>query len=471
MLNKFKLIVIVIQIIIIIILLYITIKMKNKNKKSITKSIDYKSNGKNIKYGQLQNGLKYVLNNTKCGDSITIMLFIRVGSRDESTKLNGISHVLEHMMFQGTPTYPKSQLLHEAIDQYGATFNAYTSLDITCYYITIIPKYVDEALEILSDIYYNSLILKNDLDKEKEVVINEIDKNKSNNKRVVGEEIIKMLMKNTEMIRPIAGSKENVKSFTRNDLMRFLNYYYNPHKVLLSVAGYYNNQNKLLNTMNKFFNIKQNYPTENKIVNYKRQLYPKLYDNPQKYDIKYLKKDIDTSYLTIGFPAFKLNSHNSIVLDLIGTILAGYMSSRLYKILRNELGIIYSISNNIDNLEDCGYYYLMCGTKDIPKCVEVILQEFNNLKNHFVSDNELTRAKKYISGNSKLTMNNSNTLATHYGIHYLYFGKIITIESLLDIINNITKYDIKRVANILFTHDKLKICYMGKHKYKIKKIL
>ena len=116
--------------------------MKSKNKHlSNNKSIENYNYGKNIKYGKLQNGLKYVLNNTKCGDSITIMLFIRVGSRDESPKLNGISHVLEHMMFQGTPSYPESQLLHEAIDQYGATFNAYTSLDVTCYYITIILFY------------------------------------------------------------------------------------------------------------------------------------------------------------------------------------------------------------------------------------------------------------------------------------------------------------------------------------------
>jgi len=446
--------------------------MKSKNKHlSNNKSIENYNYGKNIKYGKLQNGLKYVLNNTKCGDSITIMLFIRVGSRDESPKLNGISHVLEHMMFQGTPSYPESQLLHEAIDQYGATFNAYTSLDVTCYYITIIPKYTDKALKILSDIYYNSLVLTKNLEKEKEVVINEINKNKSDNKRIVEEQIIKMIMKDTNMSKPIAGSIENVKSFTRNNLMMFLNHYYNPHKVLLSIGGQYNNQTKLLNMMNKCFNIKHNYPSENKIINYKRELYPKLYNTRMKYEIKYFKEDIETSYLTVGFPAFKLNSKNSIILDLIGTILAGYMSSRLYKKLRNDLSIIYNISNNIDNLEDCGYYYIMCGTNDIPKCIEVILEELNNLKNNFVSDNELTRAKKYINGNSKLSMNNSGTLATHYGIHYLYFGKIITIESILQTINNIDKYDIKRVANMLFTHDKLKICYMGKHKYKIKKIL
>jgi len=470
-----KYIIIIVEVILIVILLYNINNINNNinnisyiNKDSIMPP--KKSSCRNIKHGKLDNGLKYIINNTKCGDKITTMLFVKVGSRDESPRLNGMSHVLEHMMFQGTPTYPDSQKLHEAIDKYGAVFNAYTSLDITCYYITIYPKYINHALDILSDIYFNSLVLDKNLKKEKPVVLNELTKNKSKPSRVIQQEMISTLMKDTSMKNPVIGTEANVKSFKRDDLMSFLNFYYNPHKVLLSIGGYTDKQSVLLNNIKKRFGIKKTYPSIKKITG-KRDLYPRFYELKTHSKIKYIKKDIDTSYVTIGFPTYKLHSKNSYVLDIIATILAGYMSSRLYKRLRNDLGIIYNINNNIDSLEDCGYYYLMCGTHDVEKCVPVIFEELNNLKITDVSVEELKRAKDHINGSNKMSMNDSGTLATHYGIHYLYYGKIVTMEETIDNLNKVTASDIKRVANLTFQHSKMKLSYMGKKKHPLKNIL
>ena len=423
-----------------------------------------------ISHGKLNNGLKYIINNTKCGDKITVMLFVKVGSRDETPKLNGMSHVLEHMMFQGTDKYPSSQKLHEAIDKYGAIFNAYTSLDITCYYITIYTKYIDYALSILSDLYFNSLILDKHLQKEKTVVINEIKKNNSNPKRVIQEDIVSNIMKTTPMSKKIAGTDKNVKSFQVDDLMSFLNYYYNPNKVILSIGGYISNPSKLIKNIHDLFGINKTYPSKKKL-NYTRELFPNFYKRKTHSQINYLKKKLDTNYITIGFPAYKLNSKNSYVLDVISTILAGYMSSRLYLKLRNELGIIYNISNNIDALEDCGYYFLMCGTHDVDNCVGAILEELNKIKDELVLEDEINRAKDYINGQQQMSKNDSNVLATHYGINYLYFGKIITIEESLKQINNVTPKDIQRVAKLTFKKSKLKLHYMGSKSHNLKNTL
>ena len=473
-----KYIIIIFEIILVIFLLYTNFK-NNKNNNN-NNNISYIN--KNtllsimsmrkpiINYGTLDNGLKYIINNTKCGDKVTIMLFVKVGSRDETPKLNGMSHVLEHMMFQGTPEYPSSQKLHEAIDKYGAEFNAYTSLDVTCYYITIYPDYVNHAIDILSDIYFNSLILDKNLQKEKDVVLNEIKKNKSKPTRIIQQEIISAIMKDTPMKNPISGTESNVKSFKREDLMAFLNFYYNPRKVLLSIGGYTDNPKKLIKTITLQFGISKRYPSADKIKG-KRELFPRFYDFKTQSKIHYIKKDLDTTYLTIGFPAYKLHSKNSYILDLTATILAGYMSSRLYKRLRNDLGIIYSISNGMETFEDCGYYYLMCDTHDIDKCVSVILEELEILKTTLVPDEEIIRAKDHINGSHKMSMNDSGALATHYGIHYLYYGKIVTMDETMIILNSVSASDIKRLANLTFQHSKMKLIYMGKKKRPLKNIL
>ena len=463
-------IIIIFEIILVILLLYTNFKNNNipyinKNTNSIM-SMEKPI----IKKGTLDNGLKYIINNTKCGDKVTTMLFIKVGSRDETLKLNGISHVLEHMMFQGTSIYPSSQKIHEAIDKYGAEFNAYTSLDVTCYYITIYPDYVNHAIEILSDIYLNSLILDKNLQKEKIVVLNEIKKYKSMPSRVIQQDIISAIMKDTPMKNPIYGMESNVKSFKREDLMSFLNFYYNPNKVLLSIGGYTDNPTKLIKSITLHFGISKRYPSPYKIKG-KRELFHRFYDFKTQSKIHYIKKDLDTTYLTIGFPAYKLNSKNSYILDLTATILAGYMSSRLYKRLRNDLGIIYSISNNIETFEDCGYYYLMCSTNNIDKCVSLIMEELESLKTTLVSDKEIMRAKDYINGSHKMSMNDSRSLATHYGIHYLYYGKIVTKEESIRILNSVSASDIKRIANLTFKHSKMKLTYMGKNKRPLKNIL
>ena len=460
--------IIIIEFVIIIILVYINKVMPRKTSNTLTK----KRNGATpkIKHGKLNNGMKYILNNTKCGDKSTIMLFVKVGSRDESRELNGMSHVLEHMLFQGTSKYPSSQELHEAIDRYGAVFNAYTSLDITCYYISIHPDYINVALDILSDLYFNSLLLDKHLEKEKTVVYNEIKKNNSKPTRVLQQEIISSIMNDTTMKYPIAGSEKKVSTFTREDLLMFLNFYYNPNKVLLSIGGNVDNLNALLKEVKLKFDINKTYPSDKKIK-HKRVLYPNFYDFKCKSKIHYIKKSIDTSYVTIGFPSYKLNSNDSYILDLIGTLMSKYMSSRLFKRLRNELGIIYSINFNVDTLEDCGYCYFMCGTHDVEKCVPVILEELNRLKTTLVDESELQRAKDNINGSMKMGMNDSEVLATHYGIHYLYYGKIVSIEESINRLNNVTPEDIKRVANLTFKHDKLKLFYMGKKKYNLKNTL
>ena len=463
-----------------LIFIYILYTLNNNNNNNINNNINNNNNinsntnivpmNNKISHGKLNNGLKYIINNTKCGDKITVMLYVKVGSRDEPLKLNGMSHVLEHMMFQGTDKYPSSQKLHEAIDKYGAIFNAYTSLDITCYYITIYTEYIDYALSILSDLYFNSLILDKHLQKEKTVVINEIKKNNSNPKSVIQQDIVSNIMKTTPMSRNIAGTEKNVKSFKREDLMSFLNFYYNPNKVLLSIGGYIGNQSKLIKNIHNLFGINKTYPSTKKLK-HTRELFHNFHKIKTHSQINNLKKKLDTNYITIGFPAYKLNSKNSYVLDLLSTILAGYMSSRLYLKLRNEMAIIYNINNNIDALEDCGYYYLMCGTHDVEKCVGAIMDELNKIKDELVLEDEINRAKDYINGQQKMSRNDSNFLATHYGINYLYFGKIITIEESLKHINNVTPKDIQRVAKLTFKKSKMKLHYMGSKSYNLKNTL
>tara|TARA_A100001015_G_scaffold313597_1_gene421191 strand:+ start:310 stop:1542 length:1233 start_codon:yes stop_codon:yes gene_type:complete len=349
--NKKQFFIILIQIVIIIILGYITIRNMKNNIKSIKKNVKKNKYNKistrsKIEHGVLKNKLNYIINNTNCGDDITCMLFVNVGSRDEPENIQGISHVLEHMMFQGTHNHPTSHELHQQVDKYGASFNAFTSLDMTCYHITIHPEYIEHAMRILSDIYFNSLIREKDLEKEKKVVINEIQKNKANNSRVVQQKIISMIMADTPMKRPIAGTEKHVKHLKKDELMGFLEKYYDTDKVLLSIAGH-SSMKIFKSLIDKYFNNKIKYESKDKLKLKKRQLFPNFYDktNKTKY-LEYIKKDIDTSFVTIGFPAYKLYTRDSVVLDLIGVILAGYMSSRLYEKLSIPIYFIYKISQN-----------------------------------------------------------------------------------------------------------------------------
>jgi len=313
------------------------------------------------------------------------------------------------------------------------------------------------------------------LEKEKPVVVNEINKNLSNPKRVIQTELVKMLMKGTNMEKTIAGPIKNVKGFKRELLMKYLNFFYEPSKCVLSIAGHVSKPNHIINLIEQYFTNNKRYLCDNNtITNYKRQKYNNLLNitiKNSKYEIKYLKKTLDTSYVTVGFIGYKLNTRNSIILDLISIILCGYMSSRLYKRLRNELSIIYNISNNIENLEDCGYYYMMCGTQNVKLCIEEILKQLNILKEVLVNDKELKRAKEYINGSNQMNKNDSSSLAAHYGYNIMYYDKIITIEELLKQTNSVTSDEIKKLANEIFVPNNLKICYMGSKKHNIKNLL
>lgn len=413
--------------------------------------------------GKLKNGIEYVISNNMCGNSLTIIIFFKVGSINELKHYNGMSHFIEHMFFKGSKKYPQSYQITNALYKYGAIINAFTDKDNTGFYVKINTKYLDKALEVLSDILYNSYFRDRDIKTEKNVVINEIERSKSDPNREIQLMISQLVYDGNKLAHIVSGNKKNIKQFTKEMIMAFLNKYYRNDNMLISIAGNIKKHN-CIKILKKYF--------ENNFFNYNSKT---IYNNTLLSIPKYnnfiknkIRRDLQQAYVSIAVPAFGINDNKSYIVDIIGTMLAGNMSSRLFIKMREKYGLIYSIKQSVDKYENTGALKLYFSTfNDIEKiklCLKLIIEEFENMKKYLASQKELDDVRDYIIGNCQLDRENTKAIALFYGYNKLFMGKPYSYEYIYKKYKKINLNDIKNISNEIFQNQFYKIAIISKQK-------
>ncbi len=412
----------------------------------------------------LKNGVRLVTVPMKGNQTVTVMIMTEVGSRYEDEKQNGLSHFLEHMCFKGTENRTSTQISTE-LDAMGAHFNAFTFTSGTAYYAKTHHSHLEKTVEILSDMYLHSNFPEEELNKERGVIIEEINMYEDLPQRKVQEVFDKVMYGNHPLGRPIIGPKENIRNFTRQDFLDYRKKYYNGKATIVVVAGNFDTK-KIKKLIEKHLAKLDS----GKI--WKPKPAPAKLPAPAMIAIP---KKTDQSHLVLGFKTFGVKSPKRKVMRVLSCILGGGMSSRLFTKMREQLGICYYIRSGADYLSDTGNLTISSGVGNgrLHEAVLGILDEVKKMRDAKVSKAELDKAKQMIISSVAMGMETSEQNAEFYVEQELYHEDIVTPEKVIKEIKSVTAEQIQKLAKEVFKKDNLYFAVIGPNEDEegIKKLL
>lgn len=408
----------------------------------------------------LPNGLKAIVAPLKDTKTITLLVLVKVGSRFENPKINGASHFIEHMMYKGTKKRPTTLHISKELDGVGAEYNAYTAKDHTGYYVKVNHEKTGLAFDILSDILLNSLLSPVELDRERRVIMEEINMYKDNPQMYIGSLFEELLYgKDNYLGRFISGPKSVIRKVTRNQLLQYKKKFYQPKNMLVAVAGKIG-PTKGFGLIRRYFNFPK--------VKTKISALKKVTVSQNKPKIKVEFKETEQVQLCLGFPAYSYFHKDLEALFLLNVILGGNMSSRLFINIREQLGLCYFIRSSLNVYEDIGNLVIQAGLdrKRIKKAIAKIQEEMGKIKKDGVLISELEKAKEYLRGKLTLEMEDSESIAGWYGTQQLLTKKTLTMEERFKRIQKVRLNDIQRVAKDIFQTTKVNLALVGPFKEK-----
>lgn len=416
----------------------------------------------NVHY--LQNGITIVLEPMNYLRSVSIGVWIRTGSVDEDERNNGISHVIEHMMFKGTKNRTAKQLA-EDMSELGGNMNAYTSKENTTFYVTTLDSYLEKAVDILSDMLCNSLFLEKDIKKELEVVMEEIDMYHDSPEDLVYEMLQKEVWKGHSLGYIISGEKEIVSKFTREQIVSYWKEHYIAEKMVISIAGNIEEQQTIELLKKAFITIPTKIEEKQK-MNLEQRYHFRMpsYKKPMYSVCKYQKKmDIEQVHMNLCFPCIDYYSEERYPLSILNAILGGSENSRLFQRIREEKGLVYSIYSYESMFATTGLFHIdvvlnPCKYKIV---LDEIMQVIKELKEHGVTKEEIHRVKEQIKVELIIGTESTRNRMDGNGRSILRRGKIIPIDETIDAINQVTEEQIMIFLNKYIQEEKCSISLVG----------
>jgi len=413
-----------------------------------------------------ENGLRLVTVPMKNTQAVTVLVLVGTGSKYETREINGISHFLEHMFFKGTRKRSDTSKLIEPLDKIGGEYNAFTGQESTGYWAKVDSKHIDVALDWVSDIFLNSKIEEKEIEREKGVIIEEINMYLDEPRRYVSDLWDKLLYGDQPAGWLVSGEKETVKKMQRDDFMVYLKNHYSALNTVICVAGNIEKIDKLKNKIGKSF----------KTINIQKpQNRKKVIFFQKKPEILLYHKETDQTHLCVGVRSYNTFHKDKYVLKTLNAVLGGGMSSRMWISVRERKGLAYYVwvYNNSDL--DAGYFLTQGGINNdkVEEAIKEILKQYGLVRNMKISPNELRKAKDYIKGGTILGMESSDAQATFYANQELLENRILTLDELFVKIEAVTVGDIQRVARDIFRPEKLNLALIGpfKDKARFEKLL
>jgi predicted Zn-dependent peptidase len=406
----------------------------------------------------LSNGLRLITVPMKDNPTVTVLVLVETGSKYEDKKVNGISHFLEHMCFKGTTKRPKGIDISKELDSIGSQYNAFTSQEYTGYYAKSSARHFKKILDIVTDIYLNSTFPEAEIEKEKGVIIEEINMYEDMPSRHVQDLMMRLLYGDQPAGWNIAGEKKNILGMERSDFVNYHKEHYVPSATTIVVAGKVK-ESEALKEVEKIFS---------KINSTKKSKKLKVTENQSKPEILVKYKETDQTHFVLGVRTYDLFNKNNAVLSVLSGVLGAGMSSRLFSKLREEMGVGYYVRAYNDVYTDHGFLQISAGVdnKRINEVIEAVLGECKKLKNELVSNEELEKVKECLIGNMKLSLESSDDIANFYGAQELLKKEIKTSEEKAEQVRNVNAKQIKDMAIKIFSEDKLNLALVGPFKDK-----
>jgi predicted Zn-dependent peptidase len=395
---------------------------------------------KDIKKTELPSGLKIVTEKIDSVKSISVGIWVKTGSRNETDEQAGITHFLEHMLFKGTEKR-KAYDIAQSMESVGGYLNAFTSTEYTCYYARCLDTKLETALDVLSDMVRNSQFPEEELEKEKKVVLEEMKMYRDSPDDVIFEEFSGQVFQNHPIGRPVIGYEKTVSSFKRKNLFDYMGDRYQPDNLLVAVAGNVEHD-QVIDLVSELLN--QN--GSKKTVHPEQPL--KEYEVTQKE----VSKPIEQTHMILGRRALNYNHPDKYLLLLANTILGGGMSSRLHQNIREKYGYCYSIGPFNQSYVDSGLFGVYIGTdrEYVPHVRELITKEFERIQSEKVDEKELREAKAQLKGKLLLSQENTSNRMTRLAKSEIYFNRFVTLDELVENIDAVSQDDILRFSEDFF---------------------
>ncbi len=405
------------------------------------------------------NGFKLITVSVKDAKTATVLVLLPVGSRYEPAHLNGVSHFIEHMMFKGTKKRLNSLAISKELDGIGAYYNAFTGKDHTGYWVKSAKEKISVSLDVLSDMLFNSVFDQKEFDHEKTVILEEIKMYEENPLFYINEFFESTLFNKHALGQLISGHLSDVQKLSRRSLVKYKELFYQPNQMLMIVAGGIE-KTQTIKLVKKYFASYQGRA--------KKIKYTPLIIKKSKPDIKIRFKRLKQTQLALGGFAYPYNHPKLEAATLLSTILGGNMSSRLFTQVRDKRGLAYSIKMGLGKYQDIGNYVIQAGVdkEKVLETIKVILDELNKIKKDIVTKEELARAKDYIRGIMKISLEDSANLAIWYGYQTLFIGKIISPSQRLKKLKKVTQKQVQSVAQDVFCKQGLRLALIGPFKNK-----
>lgn len=401
----------------------------------------------------LENGIRIITSEMPQMRSVATTVYVKAGSRYEKPEINGISHFLEHMLFKGTKKYPEPVLIAQAIEGVGGQLNAWTDQDHTAFYNILPSELATRGFEVLGEMLNNSLLDDEAIEREKGVIIEEINRRFDDPSSHVYEILVELMWPNQLLGQAVIGTKENILRIKQKDFRDYMGQFYHANSIVVSVAGNVNHEEVVKNFQKIFGHV-----SGQKLI---APVKPVEEQSEQKVTIYF--KETDQAHLALGVRGLSYSDPDRYAWNLMNTILGQGMSSRLFLNIREDKGLAYHISSGVESYEDTGVLLVHAGLNigKLEGAVEAICDEFKRMRDELVPEDELRRAKDFVKGMTALSMDDTDNVSSWYGRQVLLMPEILDQDEVIKKIESITAEDLQRVAKRVFQNKHLNLAIIA----------
>jgi predicted Zn-dependent peptidase len=398
----------------------------------------------------LSNGIRVVSETLPKTRSLSIGVWVKVGSRHEPKVLGGVSHFIEHMFYKGTRKRTAREIATE-VDSLGGEMNAFTSQESTTYYIKVLDEHLPAAVDILSDILLGSRFDPADVEKERKVILEEIKGVEDTPDDYIHELFTATVWPDNSLGRPILGTRETIKSLKAADIVAYVEDYYVPREIVISVAGNFEH-GRLIELLERAFG---------KLA---RKGVPKQ-DRPPVFHsaVMVRKKQLEQVQVCLGCKGLQYTHDDRFVVMALNTLLGNSMSSRLFQEVREQNALAYSIYSYVTAYRDAGLLTVYAGTDpaNASQAIGLIVKELRKIRDEGITPAEEMRVRDQIKGNLVLSLETSNSHMGRIARQEIYFGKYLSVDEIIKAVDKVTAAQVQGLARQLFTRENLSLSILG----------
>ena len=398
----------------------------------------------------LTNGIRVVSETLPKSRSVSIGVWVKVGSRHEPEEIGGVSHFIEHLFFKGTAKRTAKDIAIE-MDSIGGEMNAFTSQETTTYYAKVVDEHLPVAIDILSDIILHSKFDPLEMEKERKVILEEIKGVEDTPDDYIHELFNNTVWAGNSLGRPILGTRDTIKALKHKDIVAYIDNYYSPREIVISVAGNFEHA-RLIELLNASFGKLARGSLD------KKEVTPVF---TQAIAVK--KKQLEQVQICVGCKGMQYTHEDRFVISALNTVMGNSMSSRLFQEIREQNALAYSIYSYVTSYRDTGLLTVYAGAdpSNALEVVRLVIKEFRKIKDEGITPAEESRVRNQIKGSLVLSLESSTSHMSRLARQEIYFGKYLSMDDIIKGVEKVTAEQVQRLAGQLFTRENISLTILG----------